>query len=43
MEGSLKNCEILRRELDSDEESAGYCCKTAYTIPVDSLPPENAF
>jgi hypothetical protein len=33
----------MRRYLGEDEESAGYCCKTAFTVACDDLPDENAF
>ena len=40
---SLEKTEELRRELGREEESAGYCCKTAYTVSINELPPEQAF
>lgn len=42
-EGYSSSVEALRRELGRDEESAGYCCKTAFTVSSDELPSEQAF
>lgn len=37
------NVESLVRNLPDDQESAGYCCKTAFTVDSKSLPEEDAF
>lgn len=33
----------MYRNLGPDEESAGYCCKTAFTVDCENLPEEDAF